>query len=131
MQILRRCECNTSAISRVFRFSLYSTETLTSTPPEDSLQSRISSAIDSQVTLVPALEQWRKEGRSIKQHDLHRLIRKLRTFKRYHHALEVSTLSLLFSPVSASFLDCFFFFAYFCFSPLKFGVSMKISDLEC
>ena len=120
MQILRRCACNTSAISRVFRVSLYSTETLTSTPPEYSLQSRISSAIDRKVSLVPALEQWRKEGRSIKQQHLHRLIRKLRTFKRYHHALEVSTLLLLFSPVSASFLDCLFFFFFFFWSLFLF-----------
>ncbi|CBI21840.3 unnamed protein product, partial [Vitis vinifera] len=89
MQIIRRFAVDTSSISRVFRVLPYSTETLTSNAPKESLQSRISPAIDLRVSIVPALEQWRKEGRSIKQQDLHRLIRKLRTFKRYNHALEI------------------------------------------
>ncbi|KAK1395614.1 pentatricopeptide repeat-containing protein, mitochondrial-like [Heracleum sosnowskyi] len=45
---------------------------------------------DPGVSIVPVLDQWITEGNNIKPSDLQRLIRALRTRKRYSHALQLS-----------------------------------------
>lgn len=110
MQILGKCGYGGYAVSGVFRFSLYSTGTRASNATKVFLQSRIYPAIDPRASVVPALEEWGKEGRSIKKQDVRTLIRKLRSGKRYKHALEVS-----------SFGFQFHLFSIFWFMPLFLG----------
>ncbi|XWS54191.1 hypothetical protein CRYUN_Cryun10bG0068500 [Craigia yunnanensis] len=83
-----------SGISRVLRELSYSTKTLspTTTPSNatDSLHTRIFRAGDPKASIVPVLNQWLEEGKQIKQPALQFLIRRLRSFRRFKHALQVS-----------------------------------------
>ncbi|XWS68629.1 hypothetical protein CRYUN_Cryun04dG0107200 [Craigia yunnanensis] len=83
-----------SVVSRVLRVLSYSTKTLspTTSPSNatDSLQIRISRTGDPRASIVPVLNQWLEEGKPIKQSVLQSLIRLLRRFRRFKHALEVS-----------------------------------------
>ncbi|XP_022764060.1 pentatricopeptide repeat-containing protein At2g20710, mitochondrial-like [Durio zibethinus] len=83
-----------SGISRVLRVLSYSTKTLSpNTSPSkarDSLHIRASRTGDPKASIVPVLNQWLEEGKPIKQSMLQTLIRQLRSFRRFKHALEVS-----------------------------------------
>ncbi|KAK8622739.1 hypothetical protein V6N13_117642 [Hibiscus sabdariffa] len=54
------------------------------------LHSIINAVGDPNFSVAPVLQQWVKEGRDIKQFQLQRIIRDLRSRRRYTHALEVS-----------------------------------------
>ncbi|XP_065853730.1 pentatricopeptide repeat-containing protein At2g20710, mitochondrial-like [Euphorbia lathyris] len=51
---------------------------------------RISPIGDSKISILPILDQWVEEGRPVDERILKRIIRDLRCYKRYRHALEVS-----------------------------------------
>ncbi|KAL1829436.1 hypothetical protein ACET3Z_007848 [Daucus carota] len=56
----------------------------------DSLYRRISPVGDWSESIVPILNHWIQEGRTVNKVQLQRIIRELRRYKRYKHALEVS-----------------------------------------
>ncbi|KAH7841326.1 hypothetical protein Vadar_028445 [Vaccinium darrowii] len=81
-----------------FRKTLHcSTTTTVSFPAKsgDSLYRRISPLGSPTVSIVLVLDQWVVEGRSIKKEQLQNIIKELRRYSRFKHALEVS-LSLCF-----------------------------------
>ncbi|XP_023531849.1 pentatricopeptide repeat-containing protein At2g20710, mitochondrial-like [Cucurbita pepo subsp. pepo] len=81
-----RCYCN----SRILRPLFYSTSGSTSfRSPEDSLYLRVSQAGDPRISIVSVLDQWVEEGREVKQSDLQKLIKQLRRFRRFNHALQL------------------------------------------
>jgi hypothetical protein len=61
----------------------------TSTQRKDSLKLRISRAGNPKVSIIPVIEQWLKEGNSIKQSDLQNFIKLFRGHRRFSHALQV------------------------------------------
>ncbi|KAE8733842.1 hypothetical protein F3Y22_tig00000916pilonHSYRG00031 [Hibiscus syriacus] len=82
-----------SSISRILRVVAYSTKTLSSpsastSKPPDTLPIRISRFGDPKASIVPVLNQWLEEGKPKKQSMLQIIIRQLRSFRRYKHALE-------------------------------------------
>ncbi|XVE49915.1 hypothetical protein DITRI_Ditri01bG0120000 [Diplodiscus trichospermus] len=83
-----------SVFSRVLRAFSYSAQTLSPTispsNATDSLQVRIFRNGDPKASVVPILQQWLEEGKPIKHSVLPSLIRQLRSFRRFKHALEVS-----------------------------------------
>ncbi|XP_010272479.1 PREDICTED: pentatricopeptide repeat-containing protein At2g20710, mitochondrial-like isoform X1 [Nelumbo nucifera] len=72
-----------------FRDLFFSTETLTS-PSPDSLYERIAVTGDPKISVVPVLEKWVDEGRSVNKVELNLLIRKLKFLRKFKHALEIS-----------------------------------------
>ncbi|PON81863.1 Tetratricopeptide-like helical domain containing protein [Trema orientale] len=54
------------------------------------LFSRISPLGLPSISVVPVLDQWVQEGRSVPPYDLRTIVRELRSRRRYKHALEVS-----------------------------------------
>ncbi|XP_028071697.1 pentatricopeptide repeat-containing protein At2g20710, mitochondrial-like [Camellia sinensis] len=88
-----RTWCKHGGIARV----LYCTETLTacsssssSSSSRDTLYSRISPLGDPRVSIEPILHQWVREGRVIEHQQLQMIIKLLRKFRRFKHALQVS-----------------------------------------
>ncbi|KAE9457639.1 hypothetical protein C3L33_10459, partial [Rhododendron williamsianum] len=81
---------------------LYSTQTLTSRNPKDSLFNRISVAGDPRVSMLPILDQWVERGRNVDLYEIKALIKHLREYKRFNHALQVSTTNLLLLRVYSS-----------------------------
>ncbi|KAF5181635.1 hypothetical protein FRX31_028780 [Thalictrum thalictroides] len=82
-----------STLTRVFGVSFYSTKTQSlesNKPKRDTLFSRISPISNSSVSIVPILEQWVEEGKSVKRLEIVHMIKQFRVFKRYKHALEIS-----------------------------------------
>jgi len=87
------------ASSRAFRVLRYSTQTLalnyvdttSSTATPTTLYHRL--VRFREPSIVPVLDQWVGEGRPVDQEDLHRIIKQLRKFSRYKHALEVLFIS--------------------------------------
>ncbi|KAL8201506.1 hypothetical protein R6Q57_012845 [Mikania cordata] len=80
------------SISRVL---FYSTETTIikqtqTVKSNDSLYRRISPVGDPNVSVIPILDQWEKEGKSIIFSQLIPIIKSLRKFNRYTHALQLS-----------------------------------------
>ncbi|XP_058082714.1 pentatricopeptide repeat-containing protein At2g20710, mitochondrial-like [Magnolia sinica] len=79
---------------RVRVFSSAQALTSPSPPPPrtrgDSLYHRISPLGDPTVSLVPVLEGWIKEGKTVKRWELEGMIKQLRKYRRFKHALEVS-----------------------------------------
>jgi hypothetical protein len=81
--------------------SLYSTSTtptLRRRPCNASLSltdlyRRISPVGNPRLTIVPILDQWIAEGRTVSREPLISIIKELRYYKRYAHALEVSLIS--------------------------------------
>ncbi|KDP21918.1 hypothetical protein JCGZ_03056 [Jatropha curcas] len=78
--------------------SFYSTKPSTAWkfrgPGEDNLGQlyrRISPVGDHKVSIVPILDQWIEEGRSVNRFQLIGAIKELRYYKRYSHALEILT----------------------------------------
>lgn len=70
------------------------TQTLNGLVPE-SLYKRIAPIGDPSISVVPVLDQWVREGRDIRKRELQNIIRELKTYKRFKHALEVFLLTLL------------------------------------
>ncbi|KAK9089289.1 hypothetical protein Scep_028371 [Stephania cephalantha] len=70
--------------------SFYSTETLPSNPYRDTLYGRISQIGDPKVSVSPVLDQWIDEGKTVIPNALRSMIKQLRTYRRFKHALEVS-----------------------------------------
>ncbi|XP_057959542.1 pentatricopeptide repeat-containing protein At2g20710, mitochondrial-like [Malania oleifera] len=56
----------------------------------DSLYRRISPVGDNRVSIVPVLDQWVQEGREAGKAQLLAIIKEMRYFRRYKHALEIS-----------------------------------------
>ncbi|KAM7261797.1 hypothetical protein ACFE04_020874 [Oxalis oulophora] len=54
-----------------------------------SLYRRISPVGDPTVSIVPILNQWVSEGKALDRGELHYIVKELRSFKRYTHALQV------------------------------------------
>ncbi|KAI8551689.1 hypothetical protein RHMOL_Rhmol06G0205700 [Rhododendron molle] len=69
---------------------LYSTQTLTSRNSKDSLFNRISVAGDPRVSMLPILDQWVERGRNVDLYEIKALIKHLREYKRFNHALQLS-----------------------------------------
>ncbi|PIA55309.1 hypothetical protein AQUCO_00800202v1 [Aquilegia coerulea] len=76
----------------LMRDLFFSTETQTSKPKTniDILYDKISSLVDQKESVIPILDQWNQQGKSVKQHELQSLIRQFRDSKRFNHALEIS-----------------------------------------
>ncbi|XP_010242929.1 PREDICTED: pentatricopeptide repeat-containing protein At2g20710, mitochondrial [Nelumbo nucifera] len=79
-----------SVVSRVFRVLFYSTDGIISYKSNDTLYRRISPAGDPRDSIVPVLDQWIKEGKTFTRDYLQRIIKRLRHYRRYKHALEIS-----------------------------------------
>lgn len=60
-----------------------------STIARDSLYRRISPVGDPNVSVIPVLDQWVREGRPVQREELQKIIKELRIYKRFKHALEV------------------------------------------
>lgn len=56
-----------------------------------SLYRRISPLGDPNVSVVPVLDQWVQEGRPVQIAELRNIIKELRVYKRFKHALEVES----------------------------------------
>ncbi|KAK9085247.1 hypothetical protein Sjap_025658 [Stephania japonica] len=76
--------------SKGIMLSFYSTETLPSNPWRDTLYGRISQIGDPKLSVSPVLDQWIDEGKSVIPNTLRSMIRQLRAYRRFKHALEVS-----------------------------------------
>ncbi|XP_057467035.1 pentatricopeptide repeat-containing protein At2g20710, mitochondrial-like isoform X3 [Actinidia eriantha] len=89
---VRRLNLNTRCRLCFGKFLLYSTITTVSAPAKsgDSLYRRISPLGDPTVSIVPVLDQWVQEGRTVKKGDLENIIKELRRYSRFKHALEIS-----------------------------------------
>ncbi|KAL2474615.1 Pentatricopeptide repeat-containing protein [Abeliophyllum distichum] len=75
---------NSSGVPRVFSYC-----TKAPTSSVDKLFKRISSRGDPRLSIVPILDQWVDEGRIVDQAQLKIILKLLRKFKRYSHALQV------------------------------------------
>ncbi|KAJ6749879.1 hypothetical protein OIU85_000504 [Salix viminalis] len=53
------------------------------------LSRRLSRIRDHNVSVIPVLDKWIQEGETIWEDLIHALIKELRHYRRYHHALEV------------------------------------------
>ncbi|KAL6975394.1 hypothetical protein U1Q18_024190 [Sarracenia purpurea var. burkii] len=58
--------------------------------PKNNLYSQISPLGNPNLSMVPVLDQWVQEGSKVREFELRRIIRDLRSRKRYSHALEIS-----------------------------------------
>ncbi|WOG98753.1 hypothetical protein DCAR_0418098 [Daucus carota subsp. sativus] len=83
-----------SILNRVFKTEpsrTLTTKTIETTSSRaTSLFSRITKAHDPKVSMIPVLDQWVEEQRSISAEELRRIIRQLRKFRRSRHALQIS-----------------------------------------
>ncbi|KAK9092535.1 hypothetical protein Syun_027446 [Stephania yunnanensis] len=79
-----------SGLFRAFRVSSHSTKTQNSSPPKDDLYRRISPLGDPNISVSPVLDQWIKEGRIVSPTQLRSMIKELRGYTRFTHALEMS-----------------------------------------
>ncbi|EXB79630.1 hypothetical protein L484_011570 [Morus notabilis] len=75
-------------ISRVFSSLFYST---TRAPKGDTLFQRISRCGDPKISLIPVLNHWAEQGRDVNQPELQRIIKQLRKYRRFSHALQLFT----------------------------------------
>lgn len=73
----------------------YSTSSVAGIRDDDSLYRRLSPMGDWSESMVPILNQWVQEGRDVNKPALQLIIKQLRRYKRYKHALEVSSLLFL------------------------------------
>ncbi|KAI3698283.1 hypothetical protein L2E82_41709 [Cichorium intybus] len=94
MAFLRSCKSSKGYVS-ISRGLFYSTETSIIqekhiSKKNDNLYRRISPVGDPNVSMIPILEQWEKEGKSVKFKQLIDMIKSLRKFNRYTHALQLS-----------------------------------------
>lgn len=77
-------------------------------PIFESLYRSIAHLGDPNVSVVPALDEWIRQGNSAKKWDLQRVITELMTSKRFRHALEVCFRALTFKRRKKKllFLQC-------------------------
>ncbi|KAK3184155.1 hypothetical protein Dsin_031441 [Dipteronia sinensis] len=66
------------------------TQIITQSSPSYSLYDRIQTIRDSKTSVVPVLDKWVGEGNIVDKRKLHNLVRVMKEFKRFHHALEIS-----------------------------------------
>ncbi|KAJ0666844.1 putative tetratricopeptide-like helical domain superfamily [Helianthus annuus] len=91
MMALARSYKQSSNYLSISRALFYSTETSTIQKKQpDNLYSRISPVGDPNVSVIPILEQWEKEGKSVVFSQIITIIKSLRKFNRYTHALQLS-----------------------------------------
>ncbi|KAF3441504.1 hypothetical protein FNV43_RR15418 [Rhamnella rubrinervis] len=85
--------CNHFRSSRnLLNLSFYSTTVRPRKPFNlDPLYCKISPMGDPKVSIVPVLDQWIEDGRNVDKAALLYMIKELRNFGRYTHALEIST----------------------------------------
>ncbi|CAL5356917.1 unnamed protein product [Camellia sinensis] len=71
---------------------VYSTTATVSAPakPRDSLYRRILPLGQPTVSIVPVLDRWIEEGRNVSKEQLQHIVKELRRYSRFRHALEVS-----------------------------------------
>lgn len=85
----------------VFRFSTNS-QTLASSSEEDNLR-KLVRYTPSTVSVIPIINQWVNEGKTVDYEDLKKAIKYLRAVRRFNHALQVflspSKLLCLFSLI--------------------------------
>lgn len=67
-------------------FPFHSTRTL----PHDTLQRRVARAGDPSASILRVLEGWLDEGNPVKTSELHSIVKMLRKFSRFSHALQIS-----------------------------------------
>lgn len=79
---------------------LSSTSTLTTLSRPDRLYKRISPVGDHSISIVPVLDQWVREGRTVDKRELQLIIKELRLYKRFKHALEWMTDKRYIPPAS-------------------------------
>ncbi|KAJ0807998.1 hypothetical protein HanLR1_Chr00c0860g0778051 [Helianthus annuus] len=76
----------------ICRALLYSTETnihQNFKRNDDNLYRRISPVGDPNISMIPILDQWEKEGKTVIYTQLFLIIKTLRKFNRFTHALQV------------------------------------------
>ncbi|KAK9281555.1 hypothetical protein L1049_004458 [Liquidambar formosana] len=61
----------------------------TGTAGRDTLGRRLLSLVYPKRSAVIAIRKWKEEGHTIRKYELNRIVRELRKFKRYKHALEI------------------------------------------
>ncbi|KAI7992051.1 Pentatricopeptide repeat-containing protein [Camellia lanceoleosa] len=85
---LNRCCCGFG----LGKALVYSTTSTASAPakPRDSLYRRISPLGQPTASIVPVLDRWIEEGRNVSKEQLQHLVKELRRYSRFRHALEVS-----------------------------------------
>ncbi|CAH8385557.1 unnamed protein product [Eruca vesicaria subsp. sativa] len=72
-------------------FSFHSKRTVPSAlDPYDTLQRRVARAGDPSASIVRVLEGWLDEGNTVKTSELHSIVKMLRKFSRFSHALQIS-----------------------------------------
>uniref|UniRef100_A0A6N2M053 Pentacotripeptide-repeat region of PRORP domain-containing protein n=1 Tax=Salix viminalis TaxID=40686 RepID=A0A6N2M053_SALVM len=79
--------------TRVLASLLFSTKTPTkplSSSDSSTLCRRIEAIRDPRASIVPVLDQWVKEGNNVDKYQLVSLVRLMKDYKRFNHALEVS-----------------------------------------
>ncbi|KAI3714052.1 hypothetical protein L1987_72642 [Smallanthus sonchifolius] len=93
MGLVRSSKPSKSCLS-ISRVLFYSTETTITKPKQfksnDNLYRRISPVGDPNVSVIPILDQWEKEGKTVVFSQLIVIIKSLRKFNRYTHALQLS-----------------------------------------
>ncbi|KAJ0088202.1 hypothetical protein Patl1_32849 [Pistacia atlantica] len=86
---------NVSRISSVSTATRNLTTERRSTNPDSNsmrgLFRRITPLGDPTVSIVPLLDQWVQEGRTVEKEQLQLFIKELRSFRRFTHALQVLT----------------------------------------
>ncbi|CAL5342591.1 unnamed protein product [Camellia sinensis] len=96
MKLVRSCNSSNllgdhNVLGRGFRAMLYITQTpTTSSTSKDTLFNRISLAGDPRVSMFPILDQWVEGGRTVDKSELKTIIKLLRKYKRFNHALQLS-----------------------------------------
>ncbi|KAF3502365.1 hypothetical protein F2Q69_00040653 [Brassica cretica] len=60
------------------------------TVPHDNLQRRVARAGDPSASILRVLEGWLDEGNPVKTSELHSIVKMLRKFSRFSHALQIS-----------------------------------------
>lgn len=76
----------------ILRSSLFHSGTTTPSPldPYDTLQRRVARAGDPSASIIRVLDGWLDQGNLVKTSELHSIIKMLRKFSRFSHALQVS-----------------------------------------
>ena len=80
------------------------------TVPHDTLQRRVARAGDPSASILRVLEGWLDEGNPVKNSGLHSIVKMLRKFSRFSHALQVSKPQILLFLLH---------FAFFFFQKIK------------
>lgn len=90
--ILRNSSNSVSANRNVLNcfYASMSSKYLYRSPNGDSLYRRISPLGDPNESIEPVLDQWINEGKHVVKEDLQNMIKELRGYRRYKHALEVT-----------------------------------------